>query len=350
MTGELLLCAATVTCIGKVVPGELVIRVAGEPGTVIADLKVRKGDMVRKGDPLAFHRGHETCQAALQAAEAEVAKATSRLALVRAGEKPEALAAQRAASEQQRALLANAEVTCARVRDIFSRGLVSKAELDQAETSLSSARESSAREAHQLASLKHVRAEDVAMAQADLASAVAARGRAAAELDRTVFVAPCDGQVLEVHAYQGEATGDGGLLELGDVANMHVEAEVYASDFARVRMGAVATMTGAALSRPLTGRVVELGRYVGNGTVFPVDPLSFSDRRVVKVRIRLDDGAAAAGLSNAPVDVEIRPGGLPPSGSSPSSPPSAFPSPGGSSRATGCAWPPRSAESPSASS
>jgi HlyD family secretion protein len=75
----------------------------------------------------------------------------------------------------------------------------------------------------------------------------------------------------------------------------------------RVRLGQRAKITSRALDRPLTGKVVEIGRMIFKNDVLNVDPAAKTDARVVEVRIALDDGAAVAGLTNLTVDVVISP-------------------------------------------
>jgi len=61
----------------------------------------------------------------------------------------------------------------------------------------------------------------------------------------------------------------------------------------------------AALAEPLTGAVERIGRKIGKMDVLSADPAAKTDARVVEVHIRLDDGAAASGLTNLQVEVEL---------------------------------------------
>ena len=86
---------------------------------------------------------------------------------------------------------------------------------------------------------------------------------------------------------------------------MAVEAEVYVSDVGRVAVGAPALVRGDGFSGELSGRVAEIVGQVGSNALYPSDPYSFADRRVVKVRIRLDEAARLCELSNTQVNVKI---------------------------------------------
>ena len=67
--------------------------------------------------------------------------------------------------------------------------------------------------------------------------AAAALQRAQAELQLSMVRAPIDGQVLEIHAREGERVDEFGILELGDTSVMYAVAEVYETDIGRVQVG-----------------------------------------------------------------------------------------------------------------
>lgn len=160
---------------------------------------------------------------------------------------------------------------------------------------------------------KRLRAGDAASkakqedAEMELQIARARLEAARAELDRSLVRAPFSGQVLAIHAREGERLGPEGLLELGRTDEMFVVAEVYETDVHRIATGQRATMTSPALPEPLTGRVEHIGLRVGKMDVLGTDPVAKTDARVVEVEIRLDDPAAAAVLTNLQVKVEIHP-------------------------------------------
>jgi HlyD family secretion protein len=131
--------------------------------------------------------------------------------------------------------------------------------------------------------------------------------RARAELDMSVVRSPIDGQVLEVHARQGERVGPDGIAELGQTDHMYAIAEVYETDVARVKLGQRATISSPALQRPVQGTVDRVGLKIGKKDVLSVDPAAKTDARVVEVEILLDKPQEVAGLTNLEVDVLINP-------------------------------------------
>jgi len=139
---------------------------------------------------------------------------------------------------------------------------------------------------------------DVELARADL---VAAR----AKLGRASISAPVDGQVLTVHAREGERIGEMGLLELGQTDRMYVVAEVYETDIGGVSQGQRAVATSPALAQPVAGHVERIGKVIGKNDVLDLDPVARMDSRVVEVFILLDEPGSVADLTNLQVDVEF---------------------------------------------
>jgi HlyD family secretion protein len=94
---------------------------------------------------------------------------------------------------------------------------------------------------------------------------------------------------------------------MGKTERMFVSAEVYETDIARVRLGQRAVISSDLFPGQLTGRVSEVGTQITKSEVLPLDPAVFSDARIVKVKIRMDDSQAVAGLLNGKVAVRIEP-------------------------------------------
>jgi HlyD family secretion protein len=135
---------------------------------------------------------------------------------------------------------------------------------------------------------------------------------AAERVRRMTVYAPIDGRILNVIAHPGELVGgDKTILAMGDTSRMRAVAEVYETDIARVQLGQSATITSRALDRPVTGKVVEVGRMIFKNDVLNVDPAARADARVVEVRIELDDAERTAELTNLTVEVLINVGDSP---------------------------------------
>ncbi len=130
---------------------------------------------------------------------------------------------------------------------------------------------------------------------------------AKAELNLAEVRAPIDGQVLKIHAREGERVGPDGLAELGRTDKMYAIAEIYETDITRVQLGQRATITSPALAGAVHGTVDRIGLKIGKKDVLDTDPAARTDARVVEVEIRLDDAQQVAGLTNLQVDVVITP-------------------------------------------
>jgi HlyD family secretion protein len=131
--------------------------------------------------------------------------------------------------------------------------------------------------------------------------------KARAERDRSYVDSPIDGQVIWVHAREGERVGSEGIVELGRTGEMYAIAEVYETDIARVKPGQRATVSSPGMPEVLTGTVERIDLAVGKMDTLGTDPAARKDARVVEVEIRLDDSRVARGLTNLQVEVEIEP-------------------------------------------
>jgi HlyD family secretion protein len=121
------------------------------------------------------------------------------------------------------------------------------------------------------------------------------------------LIAPTDGEVLKIFGKPGEVLVNSPLLQIGDVTQMVCVAEVVDRLVPEVAVGQRVSITAGALSRPLSGTVVEIGQVVGNSTLMDPNPLALVDRKTVDVRIEIDasDVKAAARIVNLQVSVEI---------------------------------------------
>jgi HlyD family secretion protein len=111
--------------------------------------------------------------------------------------------------------------------------------------------------------------------------------------------------VIKIHAHTGEQAGPEGILEIANTNRMAVDAEVYATDIARVRPGQPAIVEVEGGGPKLSGKVARVGERVQQASVLPGDPTSYSDAHVVPVRIRVDGCSRGACPINARVKVTI---------------------------------------------
>ena len=336
-----------VTALGRVEPEGEVVKLSAPSsltGVRVEKLLVKEGDKVRTGQIIALLENYARSRAALQQAIDKVQIAQAQLAQVKAGAKQgdinaqratvtrlEAqlrgdIASQRATVARLEAELANARTDNNRYQRLYKEGAISASEADtrrlRQQTAQKQLQEAQAtlkrtkdtlkdqiKEARaRLDSVKQVRAVDVQLAQAELKSAETAVQEAKAEYDLTYLSSPIDGRILEVHAKTGEVNSDRGIVEIGKTSQMYVAAEVYQTDINQVSIGQKATITSPTFPQKIKGTVTEIGLQVDRQNILSVNPQSETDRRVIPVKIRIDDSKDSqtlSGLTNLQVDVVI---------------------------------------------
>jgi HlyD family secretion protein len=205
----------------------------GSPITgTVRTLAVREGDRVRAGQLLVALDDSELRAAAGQARTA-LAQAEARLAQLRGTSRPVAAESVR----QAQVNLANADRALERSRDLFSRGFVGQAALDEAQR----ARDVSA---SQLASAQlqlAAQAEggtDERVAAASVDEARAAMNLAQARLDLSTIESPADGQVIARSIEAGSVVQPGKvMLVLSPAGATELVVQVDEKNLPYVRVG-----------------------------------------------------------------------------------------------------------------
>lgn len=302
---------SAVSCLGRIEPQDGVLQVPapyfeGRPQRV-RELLVKQGDRVRTGQLLATLDGKEQLQTLMRLADARVDLARTRLAQVKAGARASDVAAQKAQTSELRATLENARSEYHRYEVLHQTTDVSNAELDARRLAVQTTEQKLQEAEARLTSISEVRQTDVDVADSELRVAIAEAGHARAQYANAMVYSPGTGRVLKIHAYPGEEAGPAGVLDLGKIDSMYVEAEVDERDIARVHSGQRAGITSDLFPGKVSGQVETVGTTIAKSDVLPLDPVAFADARVFKVRIRLDDGNSVAGFINGKVNVVIQP-------------------------------------------
>jgi HlyD family secretion protein len=296
-------------CLGRIEAGDGIIHIAaralsGQP-SIIAKLFVKDGDKVTAGQVLAELESRGQLEAAARQAEARIAVARSHVEQVQAGAKPSDLAAAQTEIERLQVELDNARKEHQRYSTLGNN--VTASQLDALQLRIDSTTRALTAARQRLTSMTEIRPVDVAVARAELDEAIRTEARVRAERDATVIKAPIDGRVIKVHARPGEQVQNEGLLEMAPMEPMYVVAEVPESDILRVKVGQRATISGDGLPSPIQGTVDRISMKVLQNQLVRVDPVNFSDSRVVNTWIKIDDGRAVSNFLNMRVDVTIRP-------------------------------------------
>lgn len=253
----------------------------------LLETTLEAGDSVARGDPLFTivsapldPRAHEQAQAALRAAEAGVARATSAAAV-----------AQLAVDEAQRAL--------ARARELHATGAVSDRDLESAQRLFDMRQRESEMAVEQLRAADAERASAQAGVSGASAAVVPAGGRVTVR-------APLTGRVLRVFEEHERLIPAGTpLMDVGDPHDLEVVVDVLSSDAQGVRAGdpmlvragtdsalpAVVTRVEPAAFTKLSPLGVQEQRVNVHG-LFVAPPRGMGDRFQVSVSIVLWEGAS----------------------------------------------------------
>lgn len=330
-----------VVALGRVEPASRVINVVPSESGRLERLLVDEGDQVEAGQILAYlelyavrraERDYAASQLAeaeaLRAAQARYGEATIQEARTRVGQiaAPQAAAieAQQKTIDSLRAELGIAEGDLRRFEQLYANGAISEQERDRQQATVDrlqeEVRSAEARKLELMAArsgnLDNAQAQvgtatanlDLSQAQVQVESAAQNLALAEARLAQTIIRAPRAGQILQRYVEPGEAvSAEAPVLALGDTSQMQVVAEVYETDVGLVRVGQSVAITSrnGAFDETLTGTVDQIGLQIFKNDVLDDDPAANADARVVEVRIRVDQSAAIAGLTNLQVDVAI---------------------------------------------
>jgi HlyD family secretion protein len=336
-----------VTALGRLQPEGKVTSLSAPNsinGVRVEKVLVKEGQEVKTGQTLAYLEDYARAKAAFQQALDKLQVAKAKLAQIKSGAKSGDIDAQKAGiarlESQLKGEVATQEATISRVKaqvenaqteneryqKLYKEGAISASisdskalqlktvqeQLTEAQATLNKTQntlKNQIKEAKaQLNSVKEVRTVDVDVAQAEVKSAETAIKQAKADLDLTYITAPMDGKILKIHAKTGEVIATSGFAEIGKISQMYVIAEVYQTDIEKVRVGQKATITSTAFSGKLSGVVKEIGWQVDKQSIFSINPGADTDRRIVEVKISIDnpaDSQKVARLTNLQVDVSI---------------------------------------------
>ncbi len=227
------------------------------------------------------------------------------LALIKLGERPDQIEAQKAVVTARETALRMYQARMDRYQKLHEMNIAPD---DAYETVLNDYETSKAelsREKNILDGMLSGHSKEISQAEAHVALAEASYRRELALLETQMIRAPIPGQVLSISAYPGESVEERGILELADTKNMMIVAEVYETDISRLRAGSRARIHSTVFDGEMGGTVVEIERKVDVGRIYALDPLSHSDQRIVMVRIKPDNPEPLSSFSNAQVTVII---------------------------------------------
>ncbi len=277
---------------GWVEPRSEEIRLSASLSGRLQVVSVDEGDQVSAGQIVANTENAELV-AALARAEATLRRRQAELERLQNGARGEERAEAAAAVRETAAALRTAQTVMERRRSLLDQKIVAREQFDEAEREFLMARARHEAEIQRQALIDEPpRAEDVAIAEAELAYARAAGDEARAMLEKSLVRSPIDGVVLRKYRHSGETvltSVEMPIVTVGDVSRLNVRADVDERDIARVSLGQRVYVSAAAFGdERFWGTVIELGRVLGRKTRRTDEPKERTDTKILEVLIELD--------------------------------------------------------------
>ena len=259
-----------------VVPGYLeadLVLVGSEKNGRIESLAVQEGDTVAKGD-LVFTLESSEQEAELATRKARLAEAEARLADARAAlQRPREIEVLQSALVQAKAMQTKSQLNLDRVRSLYDKGGVSKAQLDDAIAQHDS-NEASVDEARRRIEAANLpgRSGVIEAAAAAVTEARSALDEAQKSLAKRKVLAPAAGSVEEVYFRPGEVVNAGqAVVSLLPPGNLKVRFFVPETDRAALRTGETVAVSCDGCPSGLTATV----RFISRDAEF-TPPVIFS--------------------------------------------------------------------------
>ena len=218
---------------------ELASKVVGR----VAWVGVEMGDKIKKDQVLVRLEDDEYRARVLQQ-QGQLENAQAMLAELKAGSRPQEIAAAQAHVDQAKAELTNAQISLKRLQDLASTGSISKQQIDDAEGSVRSKQAALDSQVQQLELAKvGPRQETIDAQAATVRQYEGMLAMAKLDLDWTVIKAPVDATVLErnvevgefvTNGFVGERGAKGYVLSIADLNDLRVELDISQNDFAKI--------------------------------------------------------------------------------------------------------------------
>lgn len=276
-----------------------------QPGR-IAQMALDEGDAVTAGMRMAALDA-KPYQEALAAAAATERVAQAELDKLRRGLRPQEIVQAREALNKARAAAHEAERHYKRQSDLLPSGASSQRIVDAAGAARDQALAGvKAAEAALSQAQEGFRREDIAVGEARLAAAQAARAQAATALADTELLAPSSGTVIaRVREPGSMVASQSTVYSLSLDAPVYVRAYVGEQDLGRIAPGTAVRVRSDSSNKAYQGRV----GFISPRAEFTPKTVETPDLRtdlVYRLRIVVDDAEAAAGLRQGmPVTIEV---------------------------------------------
>ena len=293
---------------GRLEPKDGVFQVAAfslAPTASVGEILVAEGQRVRKGEVVANLRSHDQALRGVEAAQASLAVAERKLDLTRRPYKDSAIAAQEAAVQARQADLNLAQAQIHRSQLLRERGVVSEETSDTRAAEVNRARANLEEARARLQAATEVPAREVRLAEAEVEAARAKLAIAKEELALTEIRAPSEGVVIKVHAKSGELVSNRPLMDIGNLDQPKIVAEVDERLVPRLRIGQRLEASLPGHDGIWRGAITRIGAAVVSETRPPADIVTDRGGRIVEVVAPVADPAGLPPVSGLELIVRI---------------------------------------------
>lgn len=273
----------------------------------LRNVAVREGDRVTSGAMVASFEDDDA-RLGVASARAALAQAQAQLADLQQGRRPEEIAVLETTLRSSSAQAAEAGRTLERMRDLATRGVAAKADLDRAETAVETADAAVGQAQANLAVARlPARPETIRAAEGQVESARAALEQAQWRLDKRTLIAPADGRVSNVIRNAGEMAGPTApVISLLPDGAIRLKLYVPEPQFSSLRVGALLAVSCDGCPQGLTARIT----YAAPEPEFTppvIYSLTTRQKLVHLVEARPQDDNAGALKPGQIVDVRLLP-------------------------------------------
>lgn len=310
VAGGVLLLTSISTNEDNRIPGYMeadLVLVGSEQGGRIASLSVKEGDTVSSGDPVFTLESSEQ-EASVAAAKSRLAEAEARLADAKAAtQRPEEIEVLQAALARAEAMLKESTLNLERVKALYDKGWVAKAQLDDAVAQHDSndAAVEEAKRRIEAAKLTG-RSGQIDAAAASVEAARHALEEAEKNLAKRKVFAPAGGTVEEVYFRPGEVVNAGqAVVSLLPPGNLKVRFYVAEPVRAKLHLDETVSVTCDSCPPDLTAKISFISR---EAEFTPPVIFSREQRQKLVYLVEAHPGPEAAKLTaGQPVTVALGP-------------------------------------------
>ena len=282
---------------GRVEPSSEDIKIGSELSGRLKTVSVEEGDSIHRGQVLAELENADY-GAQVESARANVVSKEAALRKVINGARHQERAEAWSSVNEAKAVLEDAKSELHRRQELFAAGVVSREELERyaREADVAMAKYDAAVQQHALVD-DRAREEDQSLAEADLRLAHAQLEEAEAVYAKTFIRSSINGTVLRKHHRAGEsvsnsATSPDPILTIGDRKILRVRVDVDETDVSKVSVGQRAYVTADAFGiQKFWGHVVRVGQQLGPKNVRTDEPTEKVDTKILETLVELDAGA-----------------------------------------------------------